>query len=102
MLPQQFGNIMAGQWQVTKRYWSNSSAARSIGMMIGVLPGAGADIAAWVSYAMSKRFSKEPEKFGTGHVEGIVEATSATIPRSAGPGCPRWCSAFRATRSPRS
>ena len=29
------------------------------------LPGAGADIAAWVSYAMAKRFSKEPEKFGT-------------------------------------
>ena len=36
--------------------------------------GAGADMAAWVSYAMSKRFSKEPEKFGTGHVEGLVEA----------------------------
>jgi TctA family transporter len=31
-------------------------------------------MAAWVSYAMSKRFSKEPEKFGTGHVEGLVEA----------------------------
>jgi len=39
-----------------------------------VLPGAGADMAAWVSYAMSKRFSKTPEKFGTGHVEGLVEA----------------------------
>src|SRR5919197_284459 len=45
-----------------------------IGIIIGVLPGAGADMAAWVSYAMSKRFSKEPEKFGTGHVEGLVEA----------------------------
>ncbi|MGA1319092.1 MAG: tripartite tricarboxylate transporter permease, partial [Rubrivivax sp.] len=29
------------------------------------------------SYAISKRFSKEPQKFGTGHVEGIVEAGSA-------------------------
>jgi hypothetical protein len=38
------------------------------------LPGAGADMAAWVSYATSKRFSKEPEKFGTGHPEGLVEA----------------------------
>ena len=37
---------------------------------IGVLPGAGADIAAWVTYAMEKRFSKEPEKFGTGYIEG--------------------------------
>src|SRR6187431_1597808 len=45
-----------------------------VGIIIGVLPGAGADMAAWVSYAMSKRFSKTPEKFGTGHVEGLVEA----------------------------
>jgi TctA family transporter len=34
-------------------------------------------MAAWMSYAVSKRFSKEPEKFGTGHVEGIVEAGAA-------------------------
>ena len=46
-------------------------------MLIGALPGAGADIAAWISFAVSKRFSKEPEKFGTGHIEGIVDATSA-------------------------
>ena len=39
-----------------------------------MLPGAGADMAAWVSYALAKRFSKEPEKFGTGHPEGLVEA----------------------------
>ena len=48
-----------------------------IGVLIGALPGAGADIAAWISYAVSKKFSKEPEKFGTGHIEGIVDATSA-------------------------
>ena len=45
-----------------------------VGIIIGVLPGAGADMAAWVSYAMSKRFSKTPEKFGTGHPEGLIEA----------------------------
>ncbi len=48
-----------------------------IGTLIGILPGAGADIAAWVAYAISKKFSKEPEKFGTGHIEGIVDASSA-------------------------
>jgi TctA family transporter len=31
-------------------------------------------MAAWISYAMSKRFSKTPEKFGTGHPEGLIEA----------------------------
>jgi TctA family transporter len=41
------------------------------------LPGAGADIAAWVTYGIGKRFSKEPEKFGTGHAEGLVDAGAA-------------------------
>jgi TctA family transporter len=34
-------------------------------------------MAAWVSYAMSKRFSKTPELYGKGHVEGIVEASAS-------------------------
>ena len=69
-----FGSIMAGQWRLTKKYHVQMTRGNIIGIIIGVLPGAGADMAAWVSYAMSKRFSKEPEKFGTGHVEGLVEA----------------------------
>ena len=52
-------------------------AGNLIGVVVGVLPGAGADIAAWISYAVAKRFSKEPEKFGTGHVEGLVDAGAA-------------------------
>src|SRR4051795_4335919 len=69
-----FGSIMAGQWKLTKKYHWQMTRGNIVGIIIGVLPGAGADMAAWVSYAMSKRFSKEPEKFGTGHVEGLVEA----------------------------
>src|SRR5215212_12010 len=69
-----FGSIMAGQWMLTKKYHWQMTRGNIVGIIIGVLPGAGADMAAWVSYAMSKRFSKEPEKFGTGHVEGLVEA----------------------------
>ncbi|MEP6610107.1 MAG: tripartite tricarboxylate transporter permease, partial [Burkholderiaceae bacterium] len=45
---------------------------------------AGADIAAWMSYAVSKKFSREPQKFGTGHVEGIVESGSANNSALAG------------------
>jgi TctA family transporter len=69
-----FGPILAGQWALTKRYQKPMWRGNVVGIIIGVLPGAGADMAAWVSYAMSKRFSKEPEKFGTGHPEGLVEA----------------------------
>jgi putative tricarboxylic transport membrane protein len=77
VLKQKIGNIFVGIWAVFCKYWVNFIRGSAIGVAIGALPGAGADIAAWISYAVSKRFSKEPEKFGTGHVEGIVDATSA-------------------------
>jgi putative tricarboxylic transport membrane protein len=76
-LQQKIGNVFRGMAGVMRRYWLNFLRGSGIGVLIGVLPGAGADIAAWISYAVSKRFSKEPEKFGTGHVEGIVDSTSA-------------------------
>jgi TctA family transporter len=48
-----------------------------VGMLIGALPGAGADVAAYVSFAISKKFSKTPELFGTGHLEGVAAAGAA-------------------------
>ncbi len=48
-----------------------------IGSVVGMLPGAGADIAAWIAYAVSKRFSRNPEQYGKGSVEGIGDATGA-------------------------
>lgn len=77
VIVQQVGNMFRGLGDVARRYWFNFLRGSAIGTVIGALPGAGADIAAWISYAVSKRFSKEPEKFGTGHVEGIVDSTSA-------------------------
>jgi putative tricarboxylic transport membrane protein len=79
-----YGSILAGQWLLTKRYQFQMWRGNVIGIIIGVLPGAGADMAAWVSYATAKRFSKEPEKFGTGHPEGLVESGSANNSALAG------------------
>ncbi|HEX6015884.1 MAG TPA: tripartite tricarboxylate transporter permease [Geminicoccaceae bacterium] len=73
----QIGNVFKGQWALFRRYPVNVVRGSVVGTAIGVLPGAGADIAAWVTYALAKRFSKEPEKFGTGHIEGIVDAGTA-------------------------
>jgi len=72
-----FGNVFAGMWTLLKKYPLQLFRGSALGTLVGALPGAGADIAAWMSYGMSKRFSKEPEKFGTGHVEGIVESGAA-------------------------
>ena len=48
-----------------------------IGSFVGMLPGAGADIAAWISYAVSKRLSRDPQQYGKGSVEGLSDATGA-------------------------
>ncbi|WP_100012680.1 tripartite tricarboxylate transporter permease [Lentibacillus sediminis] len=48
-----------------------------IGVITGLIPGTGGDTASWFSYNEAKRFSREKEKFGTGHVEGLVAPESA-------------------------
>jgi TctA family transporter len=73
----QTGTVFGMVPHYLKRYWRNLIRGSSVGALIGALPGAGADIAAWITYAISKQRSKEPEKFGTGHMEGIVDASSA-------------------------
>src|SRR3989440_2061081 len=78
------GNVMHGMWRLTKRYPAQILRGSVLGTAIGALPGAGADIAAWMSYAVSKRFSREPEKFGTGHIEGIIEAGASNNSALAG------------------
>lgn len=72
-----FGSILKGQWSMVRKYPVQALRGSGLGTLIGVLPGAGADIAAWMAYAVSKKFSREPEKFGTGHPEGVVESSSA-------------------------
>ncbi len=49
----------------------------TVGTFIGIIPGAGADIAAFVSYGQVKNLSKHPERFGTGIPEGIIAPESA-------------------------
>lgn len=74
---QNIGRVFAGQWQLLRRYPLALVRGSALGTVVGALPGAGADIAAWIAYGVSKRFSKTPEKFGTGHVEGVIEAGAA-------------------------
>lgn len=55
-----------------------------IGFFVGMLPGAGADIGAWISYAASKKTAKDPSTYGKGSLEGIADATSANNSALAG------------------
>ncbi len=51
--------------------------ATLLGFFMGTLPGSGAAIASFMSYGMEKAVSKEPEKFGTGVIEGVAGPETA-------------------------
>jgi putative tricarboxylic transport membrane protein len=65
--------------------WTRDSAAsvtiwiRSsiIGVIVGIMPGAGANIAAFISYNDARQRSRTPEKFGTGFIDGVKAAETA-------------------------
>ena len=84
LVVEKVGSVLKGQWELTKQYPKQIVRGSALGTLVGALPGAGADIAAWMSYAVSKKFSKTPEKFGTGHIEGIVESGAANNSALAG------------------
>jgi putative tricarboxylic transport membrane protein len=60
-----------------KRSWRAVIRGSLIGFFIGVLPGGGATISSFIAYAAEKRFSKHPEQFGKGAIEGVAAPESA-------------------------
>jgi putative tricarboxylic transport membrane protein len=72
----------------TLRDWEKSiwSILRGtfLGFFLGVFPGGGAVISSFVSYAVEKKVSKHPEKFGTGMIQGVAGPESANNAATAG------------------
>ena len=73
----QAGKLFSGVGKRIYKYKLNMLRSAPLGTFIGVLPGAGADIAAWIAYAISKKASKEPGKYGKGSIEAITDASTA-------------------------
>ncbi|MCD6396058.1 MAG: tripartite tricarboxylate transporter permease [Spirochaetaceae bacterium] len=67
-------------WPSFVDYWKlKITILRSsiLGTLIGIFPGAGATIAAFLSYDLAKKVSKTPETFGKGNPEGVAAAEAA-------------------------
>lgn len=77
-------NILAGIGPSLKKNRSGIARSSAIGTLIGVLPGAGADIAAWISYAVAKKFSRQPQEYGKGSEEAVINASSSNNASLAG------------------
>lgn len=59
------------------RHFGVTAMGTTLGFFIGVLPGTGATPASFVGYGLAKQYSKEPEKFGEGAIEGIIAPQTA-------------------------
>jgi putative tricarboxylic transport membrane protein len=55
-----------------------------IGFVVGVLPGAGATLASFISYGIEKKVAKDPSRFGRGAIEGVAAPESANNSATAG------------------
>ncbi len=77
-------SVFGGSLALLCRRWWHALRSGAIGSVVGMLPGAGADIGAWVSLAASKRTSKTPQQYGRGSLEGLADATAANNAALAG------------------
>jgi putative tricarboxylic transport membrane protein len=72
----------------TAKDWRDSTGpiARGslLGFFLGILPGGGAVISSFISYAVEKRVSKHPERFGKGAIEGVAGPESANNAATGG------------------
>jgi putative tricarboxylic transport membrane protein len=68
--------VVLDTWKILPRYYRTFIRGSIIGFWMGFKPG-GATPASFMSYAFAKRFSKHPERFGKGEIEGIVAPETA-------------------------
>ncbi|HXV48328.1 MAG TPA: tripartite tricarboxylate transporter permease [Candidatus Binatia bacterium] len=68
--------VVLDTWKVLPRYYRSFVRGAFIGFWMGFKPG-GATPASFMSYAFAKRFSKNPERFGKGEIEGVVAPETA-------------------------
>jgi putative tricarboxylic transport membrane protein len=68
--------VVLDTWKVLPQFYRTFVRSAIIGFWMGFKPG-GATPASFMSYAFAKRFSKNPEKFGAGEIEGVVAPETA-------------------------
>jgi putative tricarboxylic transport membrane protein len=81
-------SAIKGSLWMTREDWKRSIfpwlRGTIIGFPIGALPAGGAEIPTFISYAVERRFSKHPEEFGSGAIEGVAGPEAANNASAAG------------------
>ncbi|SHE31438.1 putative tricarboxylic transport membrane protein [Desulfofundulus australicus DSM 11792] len=86
--PGAFMRVVRKLWKDCKMILTRSSI---IGTIVGILPGAGGEIASIIAYNESKRWDKNPSRYGTGIVEGLASSESANNATIGGSLIPMLC-----------
>ncbi|OOG51186.1 tripartite tricarboxylate transporter permease [Polaromonas sp. C04] len=68
--------VILKTWATLPRYWATLLRSAAVGCWMGITPG-GATAASFMSYGLAERLSSEPEKFGTGQMEGVIAPETA-------------------------
>ena len=79
----QAGGRIVPRLRETLRNWWLFIRSGVIGTSMGIIPGVGEDMGAWVSYAAARRASRRPQAFGKGSREGLMASeagNSAAVP----------------------
>ena len=67
-----------------RRVWKTILRSSGIGTFIGILPAEGATVASMIGYNEARRWSKTPEEFGKGAIEGIAGSEAANNAATGG------------------
>ena len=78
--------VVLDTWKVLPRFYRTFIRSSIIGFWMGFKPG-GATPASFMSYAFAKRFSKHPERFGKGEIEGLSPLRPPRMRRGLRPCC---------------
>ena len=69
------------EWRAS---WAPLTRGSFLGFLLGLLPGGGAVLASFMAYAVEKKLSRHPERFGTGAIEGVASSEGANNSATAG------------------
>lgn len=71
-------------WSEMKTLFPTMGRCSIVGTIVGIVPAAGAGVSSWICYSMGKRFSKHPEKFGHGAMEGVASCETGNNAATGG------------------
>lgn len=78
-------------WSLCKHLFATLLRSSGLGVFIGMIPGAGADIAAFVSYNEAKRFAKPEDQFGKGEIKAVSACEAGANACTGGALLPMLC-----------